>query len=94
MSQGKTRSEIEAEWRVRIQEAQGNYRQAVQYHQHMLEELDQRLLDGPDGIYAVAKAKRAMVLAMHEILRREKILMDLVLRNSMPPEDDDEKLLI
>ena len=90
-----TLKEIEAEWLKRLEDAHAHYSHAVEYHQRMVEELDQWLTEDVDGSFAVAKAKRAMALALNEVVRCQEILVDLVLRKNMPPQDvDDEKLLI
>jgi hypothetical protein len=85
---------IEQEWFARVREAQANYKQAVEQNQRMVDESDQALIESADGSFAVAKARRAMALALNEVVRCQQVLEKLVLCQEMPPPDDDERLLI
>ena len=81
--------EVEREWLARLQEAQARYWQAVERHQRTVEQLDQAVSERSDG--SVATAHRAMALALDELARCQKVLVNLV---QNPASDEEEKLLI
>jgi hypothetical protein len=93
-SGGWNLDELDHHWRVRVQHTQAHYKRAVEQHQHMVDELDQALIEPADGALAVASARRAMALALNEVMRCQQVLLKLVLRQEMPPTEDDEKLLV
>jgi hypothetical protein len=88
----KNLSGVEAHWRARVREAQAHYRDAFEQHRRMLEELDQALIEPADGSFAVAEARRGMALALDQLVRSQKILVDLIQRRTVAPSDDDPQI--
>ena len=82
-------SVIDREWIVRLQEAQAHYWHAVERHQQTVEHLDQAVGERSDG--SVASAHRAMGLALNELARYQKTLLNLVLDQENPPSDEEDK---
>ena len=74
---------VDPEWMVSLQEAQAHYWRAVNRHQRTVEQLDHAL--SADG--SVAKAHRAMALAVNELVRCQKVLVNLVQRQENLPSD-------
>ena len=72
----------EADWRLRLQNAQTHYWQALDRHQQAMEELNRCLDNGANGQYEKARAKHDV--AFDELLTLQKILTALVLRMEMP----------
>ena len=71
------------QWLVQIIDAQAHYRKALDDHQRMVEELDQCLADGATGSFRIARAMHAH--AFNELVRRQELLVNLVLRDESLP---------
>ena len=81
--------EVEREWLARLQKAQARYWQAVERHQQTMEQLDQAVSEPSNS--STARAHRAMAPALDELVRCQKVLVNLV---QNPASDEDEKMLI
>jgi hypothetical protein len=73
----------------RVQEAHAHHRQALTHQQQMMDELNKGLMEKVDGSFALAQSKRAAKLALDDLVRCQKVLVNLILKKNMPP---DEKL--
>jgi len=90
---GEQLRELEARWRLRLRKVRECYRHAIEQHQRMTRELDQKLVPVSDGAFAVLTARRARAMALNELVRVEKIWTQFVLKGQSPPPDDDERLI-
>jgi len=89
-----TISDIEEHWRRCLVRAQSHYRQAFEQHLRMVAEMDEAQIEPADGAFAIAKARRAMALALDEVVCCQKTLVNLVLNGELPPPGADEKILL
>ena len=78
--------QVDRRWIVRLQEAQAHYWRAVKRHQRTVEQLEQAV----SADRSVGKAHRAMALALGELVRYQKGLVNLVLGQENPPPSDEE----
>ena len=76
---------IERQWFERVQGAQANYQQAFEYQKRTIEELNQALVEDVDGSFALAQSSAAK-LALADLVKRQGVLVDLVL--NMSPGDE------
>jgi len=79
--------ELEAEWLKRLQEAQAHHRHALKHQQQMMDELSKGLMEEVDGSFALAQSKHAAKPALDDLVRCQEVLVDLVLRKNMPPDE-------
>jgi len=93
-SRAPNRQQLEEYWRKRVQRARAVYVNARAQHTGATNELGQGLIAPADGSFAVASARRAEALALHELERTMWIYADLVANGKLPPPDEDEKLLV
>jgi hypothetical protein len=87
VSHTSTAARLEAGWLLQFKRAQAHYWHALEHQQLMIAELDQALMEDVGSSFAVALSKRAEKLALDDVVRCQKILVDLVLRKNMPPQD-------
>jgi len=73
---------IERQWFERVQEAQANYQQSLEHQKRTIEELNQALVEDVDGSFALAQSSAAR-LALDDLVKRQGVLVDLVLRRNM-----------
>lgn len=76
---------------ARVKEAQAHYWQALEHQERLIQELDQAVTEEVDGSFAVALELRATAFALNELVRRQEVLVNLVLRPEILPPDQDEK---
>ena len=76
-------------WQEKVHHAQGRYLQATMRHIRMAAEVRLGQSEGSEGEYAVARARRAVAVALCALARTIQIYCDLVLRGIVPPDDDD-----
>ena len=79
----KRRTRAERQWRTRLQEAQADYRQALEHQERLMQELDQALMEDVDGSFGAAKAHRAAALAFNELVKCQSTLVNVILDKDM-----------
>ena len=84
--------QIEQHWVARVKAAQAHYQHALEHQERMIEELDHALMEGVDDPVALAIARRATALALNDLLRCEKVLVNLVLQPEIQPLDEVQQL--
>ena len=77
---------IERQWFERVQGAQAHYQQAFEYQQRMIEGLNKALVEPASDTHALEQANRAAKLALADLVKRQGVLVDLVL--NMSPGDE------
>ena len=73
---------IERQWFERVRGAQAHYQQAFEYQQRMIERLNKALVEPASDTHAVEQANRAAKLALNDLVKRQGVLVDLVLNIS------------
>ena len=73
---------IERQWFERVQGAQAHYQQAFEYQQRMIEGLNKALVEPASDTHALEQANRAAKLALADLVKRQGVLVDLVLNMS------------
>jgi len=77
---------IERQWFERVKGAQAHYQQAFEHQQRMIEGLNKALVEPASDTHAVEQANRAARLALNDLVKRQRVLADLVL--NMSPGDE------
>ena len=81
------RLEMEDLWRKRVRAAQQRYCAAAAKHHEALEQWQQSLVPGADGIHSVSQAANREAIARLEYMRLLRIFTALVVEGRVPPND-------
>jgi hypothetical protein len=75
-------SGIERQWFERVRGAEAHYQQALEHQKRMIEGLNKALMEPASDTSAVEQANRAAKLALDDLVKRQGVLVDLVLNIS------------
>jgi hypothetical protein len=85
---GAVKPQLEAEWLERLQAAHINHRKALDHQQRMMDDLDQALMKDVDGSFTLVQSKHAAKVALDDLVRCQEVLVNLILRENMPPDEE------
>jgi hypothetical protein len=73
----------------RVNFAHRQYRQTVEQHQRMVEEMDG--VEPADGAFAISRAKKAIAASLRELVDEVQLCSDVALGKIPPPPFEDEE---